>query len=79
MSPTEITVFDFGKTSKAPSTSFSPPDIFPVEIGHVFSKMHRQRTLTEEEAQAYFAEVMSTSPELHRSLPLIPRAYVLSL
>ena len=55
------------------------PDIFPVEIGHVFSKMHRQRRLTEEEAQAYFAEVMSTSPELHHSLPLMPRAYVLSL
>jgi predicted nucleic acid-binding protein len=55
------------------------PDIFPVEVGHVFSKMHRQRKITEDEAQAYLAEVMLTPPELHPYALLMPRAYELSL
>jgi predicted nucleic acid-binding protein len=35
--------------------------------------------ITEEEAQAYLAEVMSTPPELHPYSLSMPRAYELSL
>jgi len=55
------------------------PDIFPVEIAHVFSKMCRQRRITAEEAAAYLADVLATPPNLRESLPLIPPAYKLAL
>jgi predicted nucleic acid-binding protein len=55
------------------------PDIFPIEVGHVFSKMHRQSLLTAPEAELYLADVMTTPPDFHASLPLMPRAFQLSL
>jgi predicted nucleic acid-binding protein len=55
------------------------PDIFPIEIGHAFSKLHRRGKVPEDLAHAYLAEVMSTSPELYPSLALMSRAYELSL
>lgn len=55
------------------------PDIFPYEIGHVFSKMHRQHKITAKEAELYVADVLSTVPDLHPSLPLMQRALELSL
>jgi predicted nucleic acid-binding protein len=55
------------------------PDIFRVEVGHVLSKLHRQRTLTEIEAEAALVEVLTTTPDLQDSLPLFPRAFELAL
>lgn len=55
------------------------PEIFHVEIGHVFSKMHRQHKLSQQDAEIYLAEVMSTPPHLHPTQPLMPRAYEMSL
>jgi predicted nucleic acid-binding protein len=58
---------------------FLAPDIFPIEVGHVLSKMHRQNNLTAQQAELYLADVMTTPPDLYPSLPLMPRAFKLSL
>ena len=55
------------------------PDIFPVEVAHVLSKLHCQRKLNEEDAEAYLAEVLSTPPEQFSAAVHLARAYELSL
>lgn len=47
------------------------PDIFPIEIGHALTKAGRQGRLTD--AEVFWLDVMSTSPRLFPSLPLMPR------
>lgn len=48
------------------------PDIFPIEIGHALTKAERQGRLAD--AEGLWVDVMSTSPQLFPSLPLMPRA-----
>jgi predicted nucleic acid-binding protein len=48
------------------------PDVFPVEAAHALAKAERKRLLVVGEALALFDDL--TLPELHPSLPLIPRA-----
>ena len=55
------------------------PDVFPIEVGHALSKAHRQRKITEDEANLHFDDILSTAPQLHSSLGLLSRAYELSL
>jgi predicted nucleic acid-binding protein len=55
------------------------PDIFPVEVAHVLSKLHRQRKLNEDDAEAFLAEVLSTPPQQLFTAVYLARAYDLSL
>ena len=54
------------------------PDVFPVEVGHAFTRAERQRRITPPESLNFWADVMTTLPVLVRTLPLMPRALVLS-
>ena len=58
---------------------FLAPDIFSIEIAHALSKAHRQRKLSEEQANVHLADILSTLPQLHSSVSLLPRAFELSL
>ncbi|HEY5314933.1 MAG TPA: type II toxin-antitoxin system VapC family toxin [Pirellulales bacterium] len=55
------------------------PDIFAIEVGHALSKAHRQRKISEDEAHAYFIDLLSTPPRLYPSASLLPRAYEFAL
>lgn len=48
------------------------PDCFALEVAHALTKAERQRKITDAE-QLWF-DVMSTSPQLHPSVPLLHRA-----
>src|ERR1700730_16828124 len=55
------------------------PDLYLIEVAHGLSKAHRRREITEEQANAYLADVLSTPPQFHQSAPLLTRAFELSL
>jgi predicted nucleic acid-binding protein len=59
--------------------SLIAPDIFTFEVGHVLSKLPRTHKLTEQEADAALAEILTSFPDLRESMPLFPRAFELSL
>ena len=48
------------------------PDVFPPELAHALTKGERQGRLVD--AEGLWADVMSTAPKFHASLPLMPRA-----
>lgn len=54
------------------------PDSFPVEVAHALTRAERKRLLQPSEAMAKLADIFSTSPDLWRYLPLLPRAVDLS-
>ena len=55
------------------------PDVFSVEIAHALSKALRQRRITREQAEVFYADILLTPPRLVASLPLLDRAYELAL
>lgn len=54
------------------------PDVFPVEIGHALTRAERQGRITTQEGAQFFRDILSTLPQMHSSLPLLPRAYAIS-
>jgi predicted nucleic acid-binding protein len=54
------------------------PDTFPPEVAHALTRAERRGILTAQEGAAHFAALLSGLPEIHASLPLLPRAYELS-
>jgi predicted nucleic acid-binding protein len=54
------------------------PDIFQFEIGHALTRAERQKRILVGQASLFWADVMSTSPDLEPSGILVPRAIVLS-
>lgn len=54
------------------------PDVFPIEIGHALTRAERQRRVSPANGWALWLAVMTDSPHLHPSLPLMPRAYEIS-
>jgi predicted nucleic acid-binding protein len=54
------------------------PDVFPVEVAHALTRAERQGRVTAGQAVALWADVMTTAPGLHASLPLMLRAIALS-
>jgi predicted nucleic acid-binding protein len=54
------------------------PDIFPVEIGHALTRAERQLRIQPPNGWAGWQSIMSDCPALSPSLPLTPRAYVIS-
>ena len=51
------------------------PDAFPIEVAHALTKAERQGRISTAHGGVLWADVMSTSPQLFPSFPLIPRAY----
>ena len=57
---------------------FLAPDIFPVEVGHAFTRAERQGRLSQSESANFWADVMMTAPILTPYIPLMLRALALS-
>src|SRR5215470_20255084 len=55
------------------------PDIFPLEVGHSLSKAQRQGRITAAEAATHLQGAMALLPTLHPHLPLLPRAFAISV
>ena len=54
------------------------PDVFPVEIGHAFTRAERQGRISPPESLNFWVDVMTTPPVLVPYLPLMTRAITLS-
>ena len=54
------------------------PDVFPIEVGHALVKAERKKILTQSQGSQSLSEILALLPDLHRSLPLLPRAYELA-
>ncbi len=54
------------------------PDTFPPEIAHGLTRAERRGTVQPATSANLFAWFLTTLPEIHASLPLLPRAYELS-
>src|SRR4051812_47114303 len=54
------------------------PDVLPVEICHTLTRAERQGRITVGEAVRMLADLMRAMPDLHPSLPLLPRATAIS-
>lgn len=57
---------------------FLSPDFFPGEVGHALTRAERQGRITLGEALLLWADVMTSSPRLVASLPLMHRAIAIS-
>jgi predicted nucleic acid-binding protein len=55
------------------------PDIFPLELTHVLSKLVRQHKITEDDANSLFVDVLDTRPALKNSMRRLRRAFEISL
>jgi predicted nucleic acid-binding protein len=51
------------------------PDFFPIEVGHALARAERKRILTQNQGSQCLSEILALLPDLHPSLPLLPRAY----
>lgn len=54
------------------------PDVFPIELAHALTRAERQRRLAPPQSVQLLADVLTTLPDLHASLPLLPRACEIS-
>ena len=54
------------------------PDVFHVEIGHALTRAERQRPINPPDGWRLWQGIMADAPDLHASLPLMPRAFELS-
>lgn len=54
------------------------PDIWPVELGHALTKAERKGIVPQGDADQLLADILSTPPRLHPSLPLLKRAVEIS-
>ena len=54
------------------------PDVLPIEVGHALTRAKRQGRITPPHGWAAWLTVMSDSPQLSPSIPLMPRAYAIS-
>lgn len=50
------------------------PDHFPTEIGNALAVTERSGRILNGEASAFFSRILKTSPLLHPTIPLLPRA-----
>lgn len=54
------------------------PDTFPTEVAHALTRAERKGMLTAEDGARNFKQLILTLPQIHPSLPMLPRAYELS-
>lgn len=54
------------------------PDIFPAEVAHALTRAERKGILKQDEAAGLLADVLSTAPDFHLYLALLPRAVEIS-
>lgn len=54
------------------------PDVFPIEIAHALSRAERRGILRPPEGADGLRYILQVLPQLHESLPLLPRAFEIS-
>ena len=54
------------------------PDTFPPEVAHALTRAERKGTITQQNGAKNFMQLLANLPQIHQSLPLLPRAYELS-
>jgi predicted nucleic acid-binding protein len=54
------------------------PDSFLPEVGHALTRAERKGLIQAPMAAAFFADIISTPPEFHSLIPLMPKAIDLS-
>jgi predicted nucleic acid-binding protein len=54
------------------------PDIFPVEVAHALVKAERRGIIRSPLGARRLRNILSSSPDLHPYLPLLPRAFALA-
>ena|SRR5438552_9080759 len=54
------------------------PDFYPVEVAHALTRAERQGRITPAEGAKLLTTLLQDLPRLVPSLPLLPKAYVLS-
>jgi predicted nucleic acid-binding protein len=54
------------------------PDVFQAEVAHALTRAERQGRIAVGQAGILWADVLSTSPRLEQSGPLVPRAIAIS-
>jgi predicted nucleic acid-binding protein len=54
------------------------PDTFPPEVVHALTRAERKGVLSPQDGANGFMQMLGTLPEIHESLPPLPRAYELS-
>lgn len=57
---------------------FLAPEIFLPEVGHALTRAERKGVIQPPMASAFFADILSTAPQLHSLIPLMPKAVDLS-
>jgi predicted nucleic acid-binding protein len=55
------------------------PDILPVETTHALTRAQRQGRVTPQRCNQLFLDLLNQAPPLHPHLPLLPKAYSISL
>ena len=63
---------------RAGSHELLTPDVFPPELLHSLTRAERQGRITVGQATVLLADVLTTPPQFHASLPLIFRACQIS-
>ena len=55
------------------------PDVFPAELGHALARAERRNLIAPPQGSILLADVLTTLPQLHPSLPqLLPRAFAIA-
>lgn len=54
------------------------PDTFLAEIGHALTRAERKGLIQPPQALTFYGDILSTAPDLHSIIPLMPRAIELS-
>ncbi|HUY87449.1 MAG TPA: type II toxin-antitoxin system VapC family toxin [Pirellulales bacterium] len=57
---------------------FLAPESFLPEVGHALTRAERKGLIQPPMASAFFADILSTAPEIHSLIPLMPKAVDLS-
>jgi predicted nucleic acid-binding protein len=54
------------------------PDIYPIEVAHSLARAERRGIILPTEAWPKLVDVLTTPPDFHPYLPLLPRAFALA-
>jgi predicted nucleic acid-binding protein len=54
------------------------PDVFSVEVAHSITRAERQARITPAQGARLLTDILNRLPQMHPSLPLLPRAYAIS-
>jgi predicted nucleic acid-binding protein len=54
------------------------PDIYPIEVAHALTKAERQGKILAGEGWPKTTDILTTPPDLHPYLPLLPHAFAIA-